>query len=51
MVSSGWEKNVEDGEGVRAMEVNVPAVDETNSASCKERVLLEHIAMINTAIP
>ena len=51
MVSSGWEKNVEDGEGVRAMEVNVPAVDETNSASCKERVLLKHMASINTAIP
>lgn len=37
MVNSGWEKNVEDGGGVRAMEVEVPSVDETNSASCKER--------------
>lgn len=35
--ASGWEKNVEDGGGVRAMELQAPAADETNSASCKDR--------------
>lgn len=34
---TGWEKNVEDGGGVRAMEAVLPETDETNSASCKER--------------
>ena len=37
MNKNGWEQNVEDGDGVRALHVDVPDVDEESALSCKER--------------